>query len=400
MSNDFLQLAILTPILCLIQVLAALPWLGVIDPELVRVRFRNGPFLLKTLGVIVAVGVVIALYLDANKDPEVLAGWGRLYSSVLQIQLTADLLIALIGVALLFWPKGGAVALSSFREGVRQPMFWVLTIAGVLLLGASPFLPYFTFGEDQKMLKDLGFITIMFVGALFGVLNASMSISEEIEGRTAITVMSKPISRRNFLLGKFLGILLSAALMTALLGWLLVWVLLFKEAWDPPIGRQVEPDPSWVISTVTSIFPIGPASDLGRGIILWISNVGDSFPGLVITFCQVMILIAIAVSLATRVPMIVNVLVCLAVYFLGHLTPVLTAVSDKRYPLIEFFARVFDTVLPGLDSFDMGPAVVRYAPLPPAEFAMYTVYVVLYAVMYTAVALLLGLILFEDRDLA
>jgi hypothetical protein len=50
--------------------------------------------------------------------------------------------------------------------------------------------------------------------------------------------------------------------------------------------------------------------------------------------------------------------------------------------------------------FDMGPAVVRYAPLPPDEFALYTANVAVYAVIYTAIALLFGLILFEDRDLA
>jgi hypothetical protein len=98
--------------------------------------------------------------------------------------------------------------------------------------------------------------------------------------------------------------------------------------------------------------------------------------------------------------MIVNALLCLAVYFLGHLTPVLTAISRDRYPLIKFVADVFDTVLPTLDLFYMGPAVVRYAPLPPDQFALYTLQVTLYAVIYTAVALLLGLILFEDRDLA
>ena len=53
-----------------------------------------------------------------------------------------------------------------------------------------------------------------------------------------------------------------------------------------------------------------------------------------------------------------------------------------------------------LDQFDLGAAVIRYAPLPMAEFALYTFQVTLYAVLYTAVALLFGLTLFEDRDLA
>ena len=73
----------------------------------------------------------------------------------------------------------------------------------------SVVIPYFTFGDDYKMMKQLGFDMIMLSTMLFGVLAASMSISEEIEGRTAVTLMSKPVTRRQFLLGKFLGILLA-----------------------------------------------------------------------------------------------------------------------------------------------------------------------------------------------
>ncbi len=402
MTSTFIQLIVLCPVLSLIQVLAAVPWLLLIDPRMIRDQLRNRKQMLTALGVIVGVGVAVALYLNANSDPDVLSGWGRVYCAVLQLQVFAGLFVGLFALLLRVWPKGGAVALSTFREGVRQPIFWFLTIAGVCLLGLSPFLPYFTFGEDLKMLKDLGYDTIMFAGALFGVLIASMSISEEIEGRTAVTVMSKPISRRNFLLGKFLGILLTAGWMTILLGWWLVWIILFKEWWDPPIAAQLnpEPDPAWVTQFAHVLASSGPIADLSRGALLWIHNFSEVFAGLVIIFGQVMILVAIAVSLATRLPMIMNALLCLGIYFVAHLNPVLTVISRNRYPLIKFVADVFSTVLPGLDQFDMGLAVVRYAPLPPAEFALYTAQVTLYAVIYTAVALLFGLILFEDRDLA
>jgi ABC-type transport system involved in multi-copper enzyme maturation permease subunit len=398
--TPLLQFLVACPLLALVQVVAAVPWLALIDPRLMREQIRNRKQLLFILGGTVLVGAAMAVYLNANSDPDVLVGWGRVYGAVLGLQLMAGLFIGFFVVLLQFWPKGGAVALSTFREGVRQPMFWFLLLIGLFLLTWSPFLPYFTFGEDLKMLKDLGYITIMFAAALFGVLTASLSISEEIEGRTAVTVMSKPISRRNFLLGKFLGILLGAGLMTVLLGWWLVWIILFKQWWDPPIGAQPEADPTWVVQAAHFLVSSGPVTDLMRGLLLWVHNFGGVFAGLVISFGQVMILLAVAVSLATRLPTIVNALLCLGVYFLGHLTPVLTAISQDRYPLIRFVAGGFDTVLPALDQFDMGPAVVRYAPLPPAEFALYTLQVSLYAVLYTVVALLLGLILFEDRDVA
>ena len=63
-------------------------------------------------------------------------------------------------------------------------------------------------------------------------------------------------------------------------------------------------------------------------------------------------------------------------------------------------AQVFDTILPGLEHFSLGAVIVRDAPLPAGQFALYTSEVSLYALLYTAIALLFGLILFEDRDLA
>lgn len=401
MPGSILEFALLSLGICLVQGLLVIPWLAAVDPGLLFTpenRWR-GP--LRFAGILLAAWLGLTWFLASNNDTDFQAAVGRVCAFLFQAQLGADVLVLILFGMLKLWPKGGAVALSAFREGTRQPMFWLLLGVGFFLILISPILPYFTFGEDLKMLKDLGYMTIMFTGAVFGILAASMSISEEIEGRAAITVMSKPISRRNYLIGKFIGIVLAAGLMNLILSWLLVWVIIFYEWWNPAIRGVVMPDPAWIVTTLNQLFPDpGPAAFTVRGMLLWFDVSGAAFPGFVITGCQVMVLIAISVALATRVPMIVNALLCLAVYFLGHLTPVLTAISERRYPLVRFLAQVFNYVLPGLDMFDMGPAVVRYSPLPTYDFGVYTLYVTVYALMYTAIALLFGLILFEDRDLA
>jgi hypothetical protein len=174
--------------------------------------------------------------------------------------------------------------------------------------------------------------------------------------------------------------------------------VLWKDQWEPKYTAEV--DPQWITKTLEQVPVEGTAQGLTRGVLFWTHDLGATLPGIVISDCQVMVLLAVAVAMATRVPMVVNAVVCLLVYFLGHLTTVLTAVARGQYPLIQFIAEVFNTVLPGLDLFDMGPAVVRDAPLPPIEFTVYTLSVTLYAVIYTTVVLLFGLVLFEDRDLA
>ena len=95
-----------------------------------------------------------------------------------------------------------------FRDGVFRRRLLIVTI----------FVPYFTFGEDMKMYKDTGLTTISFFCMLLALLTASSTVADEIEGKTAITLLSKPINRRQFIVGKFLGIELGVLALYVLLG--------------------------------------------------------------------------------------------------------------------------------------------------------------------------------------
>jgi ABC-type transport system involved in multi-copper enzyme maturation permease subunit len=398
-------------VLVLIQLLAAVPWLLVFNWDWIRslrTKAVARSFAMRVVLVSLAIAVVspIPFATGLILNEESLEWTGRIYGSILHLQLLADFLVGVFCLLLLVWPKGGAVALAAFREGVRQPLFWLLALAAFLLMGVSPFIPYFTFGEDHVVVQELGYDTIMLTCVVLGVLAASMSISEEIEGRTAITLMSKPVSRRQFLLGKFLGIFLVTVLLTGCLGWFFQWTLLCKHWFDrlDPI-----PTPAAVTATLDFLKLSAYPSDLLRGVGLWIMETYATLPGLAVGLCQVMVLLAIAVSLATRLPMVANLVVCFVVYILGHLTPVLAQIAarkeqaDPNAPtgrLLAFTSQVFDIGLPGLEFFSLAPALVADPQEMNLKFLTYIGSVVLYGVMYTVIALLFGLVLFEDRDLA
>src|SRR5262249_34922446 len=163
-----------------------------------------------------------------------------------------------------------------------------------------------------------------------------------------------------------------------------IWLLRFKEQWDPmslPNPMDKTPDPEWLVALLGSLDLGIDAEQFLRGVGLWTNELAVTGLGLVLGFCQLMVLLAIAVALATRLPMLVNLVIFLVVFFLGHLAPILMAVSQKRYALVQFTARVFDTVLPGLEFYDTGPVVVRDAPLPQGEFALYVLSVTGYSVL-------------------
>jgi ABC-type transport system involved in multi-copper enzyme maturation permease subunit len=398
-----LSFVVLAVILVLAQALAALPWVMV----LVRRPFKA--WLQATgiaLGVLILVRVVLGVLGMSWATDTVVEFTGRIYGSVLHLQLVADLFVLMFAVLLKVWPKGAAVALSAFREGLRQPMFWLIVLGAIVFMIVVPFLPYFTFGEDHLMVKELGQDIIMLMALVFGTILASTSISEEIEGRTAVTLMSKPVSRRQFLLGKYVGILLAGLVITGLLGWFFDWMMLFTR-WYTSVDPV--PFPENLGSFIQSVAPSLERQVFLRGASWWALDAAEYLPGLVLGFGQVMVLLAIAVCLATRLPVAANVVTCVVVYLVSHLSPILKASAQSRAAseagggstvtaMLEFMAKLFDFVLPGLQLFK--PTQITDAPVPLGQMALYSGEVMLYALLYTAIVLLFGLVLFEDRDLA
>ncbi len=411
-------------LLALIQFLAALPWLYAIDSRGFRATASSGVAMIYVGGGLLVAGLGLAIFMSYKTDSQNLVWYGRyLYGSILQLQLIIALALLLPHIVVRVWPKGGAVAYAAYREGCRQPMFWLILVGGIALIALSVVIPYFTFGDDYKMMKQIGFDVVMLAAVLFGVLAASMSISEEIEGRTAVTLMSKPVNRRQFLIGKFLGILLACLIMSLVLTWTLTFALRAMREFDKinnnpdpadPLGAAVETvvDPMTFQAqrTVVPLFekpvPSVPGKAIARGAGLWFSDAVAHTLGVLLGFGQVMILVAIASALATRLSFIVNLVICLMIYFMGHLAPVVVRVTETAtgggvgVGLVGFLGKLFDVLLPALEFYNMGPAIIREAPLDLWQFGTYVVTVLGYSLIYTAIALLIGLLLFEDRDLA
>jgi ABC-type transport system involved in multi-copper enzyme maturation permease subunit len=298
------------------------------------------------------------------------------HPQVRQIPVTAA---AVVGVYLFYllvhwlFPHISTIALATSKEAVAQPLYLLVLLLGGFLLMLYVIIPYNTFGEDVKMYKDSGLMTIMVLGILVALWTASVSVADEIEGRTALTLLSKPISRRQFVLGKFLGIVWPIFLLFVILGiWMMIWISA-KVVYD---ARETSnPDPSWQLCSNEMI-----------GVV----------PGLVLAFMEVVVLTAISVAISTRLPMLPNLVIVGAIYVLGNLGPLIVQSSVGRNEFVAFFGQLVALVLPMLDVFNIQAAVAggKYVPLDYLGWAL------LYCVLYSTVAMLFALILFEDRDLA
>lgn len=313
---------------------------------------------------------------DGEANVRLAIGTGPMYSEVVVIPVIAALVLLAYLLPLLLasvYPKISAIALSTFKTEVSQPLFLLVVVVGAVFIVTAIYIPYNTFGEDIKMYKDSGLNLLRVMAIFTAVWAASKSVAEEIEGRTALTVLSKPVSRRQFILGKFSGISMSVALMFLLLGlWFMIWVA-YKPVYD---GQET-------------------ANRLKD----WALPYAESFnivPGLFLCFLEIIIFVAISVAISTRMGILANFLICASIYVLGHLTPMIVQSSVAQFEPVVVFGQLVSTVLPVLDHFDIQAAISRNTSVPTAYLAE----MVLYTALYSTVAMLLSLVFFEDRDLA
>src|SRR5688572_31111394 len=105
----------------------------------------------------------------------------------------------------------GHVAINVFRESVRDKVLYNLVAFAVLLIAVSYLLGQLTAGQDVKIIKDLGLAAIATFGLLIAVFIGIGLVSKEVERKSVYGLLSKPLTRPQFILGKYAGLVLTLA---------------------------------------------------------------------------------------------------------------------------------------------------------------------------------------------
>jgi ABC-type transport system involved in multi-copper enzyme maturation permease subunit len=270
-----------------------------------------------------------------------------------------------------------AIAKNTFKESVRQPIFWLLVLASAGLVVITRMLPLFTFEEDVKMVKDIGLATLTLCGLLVGLFASSVVITEEIERLTVMTVLSKPVSRVQFVLGKFLGVILAALVAMVIVGLVFFWMLWWQ------LGEGI----SWELLTPEET----SARTAER-----LTALGSVLSGTVLCYLEVVVLCAVSVAIATRLSTVVNISVCLSIFMLGNMTAWLAtraAAAEKGGALVKGLVAVISTIMPYLQTYNV-QAVALGRPMPLA----YVGWSLVYTLLYVTAALCFAVMLFRGRE--
>jgi ABC-type transport system involved in multi-copper enzyme maturation permease subunit len=261
-----------------------------------------------------------------------------------------------------------AIAVNVFRESVRDKVLYNLVAFAILLIGASYLISQLTAGQDMKIIKDLGLAAILFFGLFIAVFIGIGLVSKEVERKSIYALLSKPIRREQFILGKYLGLLLTLAVNIALMTVAFYIVLVIMMYTQPPQAKEIWEAPA-----------LDPAI----------------LKAILLIYGELAIVTAVAIFFSSFSTPMLSAAFTFGLFVIGQFNADLkhfeNVVSSNT---AAWIARALYYILPNLAPFDVKAAVVHGQPVPAGYIGL----TLAYGVCYIAILVVMSMMVFARRD--
>ncbi len=255
--------------------------------------------------------------------------------------------------------KVQAIALNTFREAYRNKILYSVILFAIVLVGVAALFGAVSVGSQVKVIKDFGLFSLSFCGALITIITGVSLLNKEIKQKTVYNILSKPVERWQFILGKHLGLTATVCVLVALMG---IGLILFAGIFEGQLDLKLFQGILFAIMEITIV-----------------SSVVMFFSSVVVTTT-------------------LTGLFTLATYVAGRSITYLKffLVQDKDYnPSLAAVIKVFDIILPDLSLFNISDSIVYGNSVSFSHFLG----ALLYCLAYSAVCLVLATLIFQRREL-
>ncbi|MCA2641759.1 MULTISPECIES: ABC transporter permease [unclassified Microcystis] len=249
-----------------------------------------------------------------------------------------------------------AIASNGFREVIRDRILYFIGFFALLMAFALRLLPEIAVGTHQKIFLDLGLAAIGLLGVMVAVFVGTGLINKEIDKRTILVLIPKPLSRAEFILGKHLGL---SGVLAVMLGVMLVIYLLML------LGMKVSFQP---LPLIVSVFYLG---------------------------LELILIAAVAIAFGVFTSSIIATLMTFGVYLMGHISKDLIQLGIiSKNPNILAITKNIYLILPDLERLNFRNEAV-YGLLPSADVLIGNA---LYSLVYTGLLLGISILIFSRRQ--
>jgi Cu-processing system permease protein len=251
--------------------------------------------------------------------------------------------------------KVWTIAVNSFRENIRDRILYNLLVFALIMIVLTIALVQLSTGEWERITIDVGLSSISIFGSLMAIFLGISLVSKEIERRTIYTLLSKPITRSSFLLGKYLGLVLTILVNISIMALVYVAILYYLAGHFSYAQAQA----------------------------------------IVLIFLSLMIVVAIALFFSTFTTPTLSAIFTLSLFVIGHLTSDVKNFSARSgKPVVEFFGKAVYYLLPNLSNYNIVDSATYAQALDPKPFLA----TVIAGLITNAIILVLASLVLEKRD--
>ena len=250
------------------------------------------------------------------------------------------------------------IATNVFREVMRDRILYIIGFYAVILAAATRLVPEFAAATEDKMFLDFGLAAMSAIGLIVAVFVGAGLVNKEIEKRTILVLIAKPVSRSEFIIGKYLGLLavlgIFIACMTAI-------YLVFLQ-----FGNIAHPTASILIAAI-------------------------------FLFLQLSLMSAVAMTLGVLTSSLLATVLTFAVYLMGNITQdILQLGRLGGNPDVERLTQGLYLVLPDLSRLDLkNHAIYGMQALPDLTTLISNAS---YGLMYSVMLLAIAILIFSQRE--
>jgi ABC-type transport system involved in multi-copper enzyme maturation permease subunit len=246
-----------------------------------------------------------------------------------------------------------ALAFNTFSEALRMKVLYVVLFLALVLILITPRLPSFNVGVKVTLFKDISLGFSSFTIAVLALALSIGQIQKEVEKRTIYHILSKPISRKEVIVGKYLGVALTLFLISTLIGGL--------------------------------IFILEIAIFNKTDFLL--------FLGMYTIFLESLVISAFGLFCSTFATLPVSTFLVILFYFVGHIKNEFLSFLKKGVLHLIYFALRF--LLPSLENFNLNDAIAHSVKIPLS----FLLHLSFYALVFITIFLFLASFVFQTKDL-
>ncbi len=262
----------------------------------------------------------------------------------------------------------------SYKDSIRKRILWVFLIFSLILIVSAVALEVMSLerstgfdktaglasadakATEEKMAKDMGVASIAIFAVLIVLFTAATQIPEEVEGKTLYTLLTFPLKRRHYILGKFMGQVLVILTIVPIMAAILYGALFVKYRTFDPVMLK----------------------------------------GIYALIIQLSVLASVCVMLSTFAPVNFNIICCFVLFLAGHTTGYISALAQGAEFLPgKWGLTALYTIVPNFEYFNLSSELALKTDISYA----YLFSVTIYGLVYIASMLVIGVAAFRDRQI-